>query len=149
MRFRALSRLLLIGLILSPGLGWAQPKLEVSPEAFDLGRRPQNEGGYDFLFTLKNTGTELLVIDKVRPFCGCTTVDLVKKELTPGEAVELHGKLNTRGFEGPVQKSIMIESNDAKTPKKILSINAVPEASRLMLTGVIIVLAVLAQRRRR
>jgi len=32
---------------------------------------------------------------------------------------------------------------------KILSINAVPEASRLMLTGVIIVLAVLAQRRRR
>ena len=32
---------------------------------------------------------------------------------------------------------------------KILSINAVPEASRLMLTGMIIVLAVLAQRRRR
>jgi ribose transport system permease protein len=32
---------------------------------------------------------------------------------------------------------------------KILSINAVPEASRLMLTGAIIVLAVLAQRRRR
>lgn len=32
---------------------------------------------------------------------------------------------------------------------KILSINAVPEASRLMLTGVIIVVAVLAQRRRR
>ena len=32
---------------------------------------------------------------------------------------------------------------------KILSINAVPEASRLMLTGVIIVLAVLAQRGRR
>jgi ribose transport system permease protein len=33
--------------------------------------------------------------------------------------------------------------------EKILSINAVPEASRLMLTGVIIVAAVLAQRRRR
>jgi ribose transport system permease protein len=33
--------------------------------------------------------------------------------------------------------------------EKILSINAVPEASRLMLTGVIIILAVLAQRRRR
>lgn len=33
--------------------------------------------------------------------------------------------------------------------EKILSLNAVPEASRLMLTGVIIVLAVLAQRRRR
>ena len=32
--------------------------------------------------------------------------------------------------------------------EKILSINAVPEASRLMLTGVIILLAVLAQRRR-
>jgi ribose transport system permease protein len=32
---------------------------------------------------------------------------------------------------------------------KILSINAVPEASRLMLTGIIIVVAVLAQRRRR
>ena len=32
---------------------------------------------------------------------------------------------------------------------KILSINAVPEASRLMLTGAIIVVAVLAQRRRR
>jgi ribose transport system permease protein len=33
--------------------------------------------------------------------------------------------------------------------EKILSINAVPEASRLMLTGAIIVLAVLAQRRRK
>jgi ribose transport system permease protein len=33
--------------------------------------------------------------------------------------------------------------------EKILSINAVPEASRLMLTGAIIVLAVLAQRRKR
>jgi len=32
--------------------------------------------------------------------------------------------------------------------QKVLSINAVPEASRLMLTGVIIVLAVLTQRRR-
>jgi ribose transport system permease protein len=32
--------------------------------------------------------------------------------------------------------------------EKILSINAVPEASRLMLTGVIIVAAVLTQRRR-
>ncbi len=31
--------------------------------------------------------------------------------------------------------------------EKILSINAVPEASRLMLTGLIIVVAVLAQRR--
>jgi len=33
--------------------------------------------------------------------------------------------------------------------EKILSINAVPEASRLMLTGAIIVVAVLAQRRAR
>lgn len=33
--------------------------------------------------------------------------------------------------------------------EKILSVNAVPEASRLMLTGAIIVLAVLAQKRRR
>jgi len=33
--------------------------------------------------------------------------------------------------------------------EKILSINAVPEASRLMLTGAIIILAVVAQRRRR
>jgi len=33
--------------------------------------------------------------------------------------------------------------------EKILSVNAVPEASRLMLTGIIIVLAVLAQRRRK
>src|SRR5512133_2750013 len=33
--------------------------------------------------------------------------------------------------------------------EKVLSINAVPEASRLMLTGAIIVIAVLAQRRRR
>lgn len=32
--------------------------------------------------------------------------------------------------------------------EKVLSINAVSEASRLMLTGAIIVLAVLAQRRR-
>ena len=33
--------------------------------------------------------------------------------------------------------------------EKILSVNAVPEASRLMLTGAIIIAAVLAQRRKR
>jgi ribose transport system permease protein len=32
--------------------------------------------------------------------------------------------------------------------QKILSINAVPEAGRLMITGIIIVLAVLTQKRR-
>jgi len=32
---------------------------------------------------------------------------------------------------------------------KILSINAVPEAGRLVLTGIIIIVAVLTQRRRR
>jgi ribose transport system permease protein len=32
--------------------------------------------------------------------------------------------------------------------EKILSINAVPEAARLMLTGVVIVIAVLSQQRR-
>ncbi len=33
--------------------------------------------------------------------------------------------------------------------EKILSINAVPEASRLMLTGAIIIIAVLTQKRKR
>lgn len=42
------------------------------------------------VFTLKNTGSNPLVIDNVTTSCGCTSVDYSKEPVRPGDSVSLH-----------------------------------------------------------
>ena len=106
------------------GVAYAAPKLEVTPEAFQCGRVKQSEDGEKFLFSLKNVGDEPLEIKQVRPFCGCTTVDLPKDKLAPGEVVELQGILKTEHYEGPVSKAVGITTNDPERAMKLVRVEA-------------------------
>ena len=98
--------------------GLAGPELVVEPETCDLGRQSENAGKYEFLFTLKNEGDETLVIEEVRPHCGCTAAELSTDRLVPGESVPLQATLSTKGYEGLVNKSISIDTNDPESPHK-------------------------------
>jgi hypothetical protein len=63
-------------------------------------------------FILKNTGSADLEIKKVQPACGCTTAELEKNIIPPGDSANVAAKLSLAGRSGEVQKPINIESND-------------------------------------
>lgn len=88
------------------------PAIVVDPPTANLGRQVENKGEYNFRFTVKNTGDEVLQITRVRPGCSCTKVELKKTELAPGESTEMTGVLTTRGVEGLMSKGIILTSND-------------------------------------
>ncbi len=108
------SRRLLFGMAVFLGgmAGWAAPALVLEPTVFDWGRQTENKGEYPFTFVVKNAGDQELEITRVRAGCSCTKVDLKKDKLAPGESTEMTGVLTTKGIEGPVQKGIILTSND-------------------------------------
>ncbi len=73
-------------------------------------------------FAISNLGDEPLIITSVSTSCGCTTAALAKRELAPGESVNLDATVNTAGFRGTVTRSVLVESNDPVNPTISLQI---------------------------
>ena len=74
-------------------------------------------------FVITNAGDQTLAISRVGTSCGCTTTDLAKKSLAPGESVNLDAIFDTVGYGGrTVTKMIYVESNDPATPKLVLQL---------------------------
>ena len=92
-----------------------QPRIFCEEPTFDFGSRDASEV-VDHTFVLKNTGTADLEIKRVQPACGCTTAELEKKVVPPGESSRISAKLSLAGRGGELQKPILIESNDTTNP---------------------------------
>lgn len=70
----------------------------------------KGEVKYDFEF--KNTGDEDLVINNVRPSCGCTTPEWTKAPIKPGKKGNISVTYNPKGHAGNAfQKSITVTTN--------------------------------------
>lgn len=70
--------------------------------------------GERFLHTFRftNTGKSPLVIDQVRPSCGCTTLkDWPRDPIEPGGGGTLSVEFNSTGFPGPAEKTILVSTN--------------------------------------
>ncbi len=67
-------------------------------------------------FVLRNSGDEQLRIDEVKPACGCTVAELASQTLGPGGSVKLKVTLSLKDRRGPQRKSVVVHSNDPKTP---------------------------------
>jgi rhodanese-related sulfurtransferase len=92
----------------------ADPKIAADLADYDFGTILE---GYaiQHTFVLTNAGDEKLIIEGVRPQCGCTTVALSTYELVPGQSVELKAVVNTTGYGGSTMtKTIEIHSNDPR-----------------------------------
>jgi hypothetical protein len=75
-----------------------------------------------FIFKFKNDGDERLVIQNVRPSCGCTGASIGdKKEFEKGEEGEIKVTFSTSGRVGAQIKTVVVQSNDPKTPSVVLS----------------------------
>lgn len=99
----------------------AAPKIDVEDSMYDFGEVLEGIA-VTHTFTLRNVGDEPLVIKRVRADCGCTTADLPKDNLSPGESTELEISIDTAGFGGDIAKRIYIESNDPTTPTLTLRV---------------------------
>lgn len=95
------------------------PRIAVEPAEHDFGKALQNKT-LTKEFSVKNYGTEDLVISNVATTCGCTVAQLSTKTLKPGASTPLVVNLETRANSGPLERTITIESNDSV--KKLMDV---------------------------
>ena len=72
---------------------------------FDLGKIDRGVVAKKEL-TIKNAGTEKLVLGNVEVSCGCTGTVVSNKELLPGDTTSLLITFNSKNFNGPVHKTV-------------------------------------------
>lgn len=113
-------------LALSVGAGtalWAAPKVQFEKEILDFGNvlsgTPINAS-----FQVKNAGDTDLDITNVRPGCGCTKAEAKKTKLAPGESSTIEAVFNSTGYNGAINKSISVTTNDTDRPSLLLQIKA-------------------------
>ena len=93
------------------------PQISIEPPLQDLGTQPQQL--IDLVFEVKNTGNADLVIEKVSVSCECTTAELEKSIIPPGESAELRVKFDPAedNLFGEIQRIIYLRSNDPIQPE--------------------------------
>ncbi len=91
---------------------FSQPKIEiVGGTSFDFGEIYSGVK-IDKILTIKNIGTDTLIIGQVQPSCGCTAVLMSENKIAPNKTATLNVGFDSKGFNGKVHKSISITSND-------------------------------------
>lgn len=111
--------LLLLALPPAPGDGPAKktpppptgPRISVEPPSFDFGRAVQHKT-LEKEFSVRNFGTQDLVIESVSTTCGCTVADSYGKVIKPGGSTQLRVRLETRDYSGRVERRVLIRTND-------------------------------------
>ena len=95
------------------------PRIAAEPLVFDFGKvLTQKTLHKDFV--IRNFGTEDLDIEKVSTTCGCTVAEEPPKVVKPGQSAVLKIKFETRTYAGPVERKILIQSNDpVKNPLEL------------------------------
>ena len=88
------------------------PRIAVEPGAFDFGKALKNRS-LTKEFSIRNFGTEDLVIENVSTTCGCTAALADTKVVKPGASTPLRVTLETRNYSGHVERKVLIKSNDS------------------------------------
>jgi hypothetical protein len=101
------------------------PRIAVEPPEFNFGKALQNKT-LTKEFSVKNFGSEDLVITNVATSCGCTVAQLSTRTLKPGASTALIVNMETRAGNGPIEKTVTIESND---PAKLFEVKLKAEVS--------------------
>ena len=138
-------------LVLSAAFGamaWAQPRAVLDADRFDFGQIPQG-ARVVHRFVLANEGNEPLEVHRVVPSCGCTTALLGRTLLGPGERTELEVTFSSAGFQGPVDKSVQVDTNDPSRPHQTLDFHAQVMAQILLASDRIPILDLAPGDRRR
>lgn len=74
----------------------------------------------EYVYEIKNTGDADLLIQSVRPSCGCTTPKYDKKPVRPGRKASIEVAFNTKGRVGKQRKTVVVVTN-TEPPTTVLS----------------------------
>jgi hypothetical protein len=89
----------------------AGPKVMIPKTHWDFGKAPQN-CPVTHAYWIKNVGDDTLKNIVVKPGCGCTSSQLQKTELLPGDSTSVELIFNTRTYKGKMTKSAKVTTND-------------------------------------
>jgi hypothetical protein len=115
-------RTLLLSLLISIStvLALAQPRIDVAGgTSFNLGTVYKGAVA-EHRVTLRNSGTDTLVISRVDVSCGCTGSMLSADHIPPGGAGTLQVTFNSRNFRGGIHKTLTVNSNAADHPQLLI-----------------------------
>ncbi|MDD8017750.1 MAG: DUF1573 domain-containing protein [Bacteroidota bacterium] len=115
MKFFFSSPCIYLLVLLFTGFNYAQPKIQLDKTKIELGTIYQGEIKIIQLI-VSNTGTTPLVITRVQPSCGCTSVKNIVQPIAPSASDTIKVSFNSLGFEGTIHKSVSIQSNDSVKP---------------------------------
>lgn len=108
---------------LSATVAVADPQITVVEGIKDFGTVPKGEV-LTHAFQIRNTGDSDLEILRVQPACGCTVAEF-DSVIRPGETGKVMAEVKTEAFNGPINKTVTILSNDPNTPSSIVTMKAV------------------------
>ena len=98
------------------------PVFQFEKETIDYGKIKNGSDG-ERVFVFTNTGTEPLIIDKVKGSCGCTVPTKPEGPIMPGQTGEIKVKYDTKR-PGGFSKTVTITSN-ATEPRKVIRIKGI------------------------
>lgn len=105
-------------------VGFSAPKIQVDLEIYDFGVAVDGEV-VEFFVTITNAGDQLLTISRVSYNCSCTSYELSKRDLAPGESVKMKIRFNTRGYSRyvqPVSQTVTLYTNDPARPQVVITV---------------------------
>lgn len=111
----------LLGVVL---LGLSAPQIQVDREIYDFGTASDGTV-VEFFVTIANAGDQRLIITRVSYNCVCTSYELPKRELDPGETVKMRIRFNTTGYSRyaqPVFQTVTLYTNDPARPQVVITV---------------------------
>ncbi|MBI1806517.1 MAG: DUF1573 domain-containing protein [Ignavibacteria bacterium] len=118
-----LRRLLLVAWVL-PGILSGQPRCSiVGGLAFDFGEVMAGSSTKKLL-TIKNAGSDTLIVSNVSASCGCTGTLLSNDHIAPSDTGILSIIFNARQFKGVVHKQVTFNTNDTTQKSVEISFTA-------------------------
>lgn len=74
-------------------------------------------------FSIKNSGTADLVIQRIAPSCGCTATSIPANVIKPGVTEKVKVSFDTSGFFGRKTKTVLVVTNDNDSPEKVFTLS--------------------------
>lgn len=99
-----------------------QPKVEPIEEAKNVGTVAKGEA-IEYSFRVRNAGKADLLINDVKPSCGCT-IGKFDKTIKPGEEGKITLTIDTKAFSGPISKTAVVLTNDPARSQFSLTLTA-------------------------
>lgn len=103
------------------------PRIEVLPTYFDFGKIKFGDT-VTYSFKVKNIGENVLEIKRVATSCACTTANILKTQLEPGQETELTISYDSDAMplhgSGREERIIWVRSNDPQNPQVEVKIYA-------------------------